>query len=416
MIITQARLRGRKELVDITISDGVIEGIAPSQGPEYPKDLNRNQDRFDAGGRLVIPPFVEAHIHLDYANTAGTPRNNESGTLFEAIDIWRERKSLGLNSSEQIYSNALAAAKNLARYGVGFVRTHVDITDPELTAFEALKQLKGDISEWMEVQIVAFPQNGIYAYPRGDELLKRAVREGADVVGAIPHLEPTMSLGEQSLRYAFDLAESSGIGIDVHCDEIDDPQSRFVDSVTALAATHDMGTQTVVSHAVAMGYYSPGYLARLIPKMKAAEVNFAICPNENLHLQGRGISPAPRGVAPIKELVDAGLNIAFCQDSMKDPWYPMGAGDLIRILDSGLHVGHLLADPYLSKALDFITTNPAKNLGITTQIKTGNAANLIVLDAHNDYEAVRTKADVLLSIHKGKTVFELEPAEVKWRV
>lgn len=408
MIITRARLQGAAELVDITLSDGKISDISRSNG-SLPSS-------FDAAGRLVIPQFVEAHVHLDYANTAGVPRINESGTLFEAIEIWRERKSLNLNNQERIYSNSRAAAEELARHGVGFVRTHVDVTDSSLIAFEALTQLKRDVSDWMDIQIVAFPQNGIYAYPDGDKLVKEAVNRGADVVGAIPHLEPTASLGEESLKWAFNLAEDAGIGVDVHCDEIDDSHSRFVDDVTSLATQHAMGTKTVVSHAVAMGYYSPGYLSRLIPKMQNAGLNFAICPNENLHLQGRGISPTPRGIAPIKALIDAGLNVAFCQDSIKDPWYPMGAGDPLRILDSALHVGHLLAEPYLSNSLDFVTTNPARNLEIDNSIKVGNDANLLVLNAESAQEAVRTKTDVLLSVHNGRTVFELEPPTVDWKI
>jgi cytosine deaminase len=150
--------------------------------------------------------------------------------------------------------------------------------------------------------------------------------------------------------------------------------------------------------------------------MQNSGINFAICPNENLHLQGRGISPTPRGIAPVKELIDAGLNVAFCQDSIKDPWYPMGAGDPLRILDSALHVAHLLAEPYLSHSLDFVTTNPAKNMEIDNSITVGNDANLLVLNAKSALEAVRTKADVILSIHNGQTVFELEPPTVDWKI
>lgn len=410
MLITQAKVRDQSGLVDIDIDGEVITRIAPSDGSR--------QGDYDAHGRLVIPQFVEAHIHLDYAHTAGTPRVNESGTLFEAIEIWQERKNLGLNTIEQTYADALSAAKELASHGVGHVRTHVDVTDPNLHAFEALMRLKEDVSDWMDIQIVAFPQNGIYAFDEGDKLVEQAVHEGADVIGAIPHLEPTRTLGEQSLQFVFDLAERTGTPVDVHCDEIDDPHSRFIDNVTAQAQTRSMGTQTVISHAVAMAYYSPGYLSRLLPKLVNAGVNFAVCPNENLHLQGRGgMVPIPRGVAPVKQLKDTGLNVAFCQDSMQDPWYPMGSGNLLRIVDSGLHVGHMLAEPYLSESLDFVTVNPARNLQITDYgVSEGNRANLVVLDATSDHEAVRTDAPVLLSVHKGKTVFRMDPPTRQWEI
>lgn len=409
MLMTNARLRGQTDLVDIRTEGDRIVAVTPAAGE--PGD-------YDAGGNLVAPQFVEAHIHLDYANTAGQPRVNESGTLFEAIDIWQERKDAGLHTTDSVYANALAAAKELARHGVGHVRTHVDVTDPDLVGLHALRQLKDDVAEWLNIQIVAFPQNGVYAYQGGAELVEKAVAIGVDVLGAIPHLEPTAELGSQSLDFVFDLAENHHLPVDVHCDEIDDEHSRFIDIVTAQAASRSMGPQTVISHAVAMGYYSPGYVARLLPKMAAAEVNFAVCPNENLHLQGRGIHPTPRGVAPVRQLTEHGLNVAFCQDSLQDPWYPMGAGNLLRIADSGLHVSHMLAEPYLSRSLDFITSNPARNLGLSDDygIAEGNRADLIVLDAHTDQDAIRLNADVLFSMHAGSEVLRQDPARPRWAV
>ena len=371
---------------------------------------------FDAAGRLVSPQFVENHIHLDYAKTAGVPRENGSGTLFEAIDIWRDRKAQGLQHHDRIKENARAAAVSAASHGVGHVRTHVDVTDPDLTAFYALRELKEEIAEWCALQIVAFPQNGIYAFDGGDALVDRALAEGADVVGGIPHLEPGWSDGERSVAFLFDLAEKHDAPIDIHCDEIDDPQSRFVDVIAAQTRARGLQGRVTVSHAVAMAYYAPGYLARLLPKLVEADLGFAIAPNENLQLQGRGFGPpTPRGVAPVRDLVEWGLPVAFCQDSMEDPWYPLGAGDPVRNLDAGLHVAHMLTAEHIDAALDFITTNPARNLGLEDYgISEGAHADLLVLDAQSDREVVREHPDVLLSLHRGVEVFRQEPRRRTW--
>ncbi|MGA9522485.1 MAG: amidohydrolase family protein, partial [Myxococcaceae bacterium] len=374
------------------------------------------RDVFDANGRLVSPQFAESHIHLDYANTAGKPRINQSGTLFEAIEIWADRKAAGLNNADEIRSNAVAAARSAVSHGVGFIRSHVDVTDPDLTALGALLGVKKEIRDWCDLQIVAFPQNGIIAFPHGRELMERAMAEGADVVGGIPHLEPTREDGVESLKFVFDLAEKYGALVDVHCDEIDDPHSRFVEVMAAEAKSRSMQGRVTISHAVAMAYYSPGYMARLLPKLVDAGVRFAVCPNENLQLQGRDFgAPTPRGVAPIRTLTEWGIPVALCQDSISDPWYPVGEGNPLRILDSGLHVAHMLTGEYLHRCLDFITVNPAGNLGVEDYgVDVGKAANFLVLDATSDMDAVQHDADVLLSIHGGREVFRKQPAKIEW--
>src|SRR5699024_7128203 len=204
--------------------------------------------------------------------------------------------------------------------------------------------------------------------------------------------------------------------IDIHCDEIDDPQSRFVDVIAAQTRARGLRGRVTVSHAVAMAYYAPGYLARLLPKLVEADLGFAIAPNENLQLQGRGFGPpTPRGVAPVRDLVEWGLPVAFCQDSMEDPWYPLGAGDPVRNLDAGLHVAHMLTAEHIDAALDFITTNPARNLGLEDYgITEGAHADLLVLDAQSDREVLREHPDVLLSLHRGVEVFRQEPRRRTW--
>lgn len=415
MRIINARLRGGADLVDIQVSGERVASVTPvAAGVERVP----HGDDYDAEGRLVVPQFVEAHIHLDYANTEGVPRVNKSGTLFEAIEIWADRKRLGLHNKEDVKAKALAATKRAAEHGVGFIRTHVDVSDPTFAGFEAVAELRDEVRDWCDIQIVAFPQNGIFAYEGGDRLVADAMAAGADVVGGIPHLEPTREDGVTALKWLFDLAEKHSAPIDVHTDEIDDPHSRFVEVMAAEAKKRSMGELTVVSHSVAMAYYSPGYMARLLPKLADSKVRFAVCPNENLHLQGLGFQgPVPRGVAPVKTLTEWGIPVSFCQDSLNDPFYPMGDADPLRILDSGLHVSHMLTPDHLPRSLDFITENPAGNLGLSDYgVVEGNRADLLVLDAVDDQAAVQRKASVLLSVHRGKTVLRRAPMSVRWEI
>ena len=410
--ISNARLRGKEGLSCIIIQDGIVKSIVSQE--ETDVAVSRS---YDAGGRLVIPQLCENHIHLDYAHTVGAPRQNQSGTLFEAIDIWRERKELGLNNHAEIKQQALKAVRACVSHGVGYIRTHVDVTDPTLTALRALLEVQRECREWCEIQIVAFPQNGIYAYPDGEALMRQAMEMGADVVGGIPHLEPTKEDGDKSVRFVFDLAEATGALVDIHCDEIDDEHSRFIDTMAAETTRRGMAGRVTVSHAVAMAYYSPGYLARLLPKLKASGVGFAIAPRENLQLQGRDISaPVPRGVAPVRALVDQGIRVGYSQDSICDPWYPVGDGNPLRNLDTGLHVSHMLTPKYMSDCLDFVTYQPATNMGLQDRygIQEGKPASLIVLDAEFDGEALRLLPRTLLSIHKGREVFRQPAPSIAW--
>ncbi len=408
MLITDARLRGRDGTWDVEIVDGVFGAIAR----HGERTTAADDVLYDAGGHLLLEPFVDAHVHLDYANTVGSPRENQSGTLFEAIEIWADRKEQGLDTVEQVYQNALTATRWEASNGTGFIRSQVDVTDPSLTALRAILQLREDVRDWMEIQVVAFPQNTVLSYPDGPDLLVQALELGAEVVGGIPHNEATREDGIESLRIIFDLAEKYRVPVDVHCDEIDDEQSRFVEEMAAFASRSGLDAPVTASHCVAMAFYNPAYLAKLTPKLVASGIGFAVCPTENLQLQGRDLIPTPRGVAPVRHLTDAGLTVAFGQDSIADPFYSLGAGNLLRILDAGLHVGHMLTPEYLTRALDFITVNGARNLGITDRygIAEGKPANCIVLDCESDQEAVQHQAAVLCSVHDGRVVFIREPA------
>lgn len=413
MFITNACIKGRQGTWDLQIKDGFFSSIQPSDSAGIPEDA------LDVGGRLLCAPFVESHIHLDFANTAGKPRSNVSGTLFEAIEIWADRKQAGLNDAEEIQRNAMAAVRAAVSHGVGFIRTHVDVTDPEMIALKAMLKVKDHVKSYCKIQIVAFPQNGILAFPSGQQLMDKAMRMGADIVGGIPHLEHTREDGVASVQYVFDLAEKYHAGVDIHCDEIDDEQSRFLEVMAAETIKRNMQGRVTASHAVAMAYYNAGYMAKLASKLRLAEMGFAICPNENLQLQGRGFSaPIPRGVAPVKFISELGLSVGFGQDSIEDPWYPIGDGNPLRNLDTGLHVCHMLSEGYIDRCLDFVTTNPARNLGILSAygIDTGKPASFIILDAPNDRIVLQKHATVLLNVHEGRVIFKRQPELTTWAI
>ena len=411
LTLTNARVRGREDLYNIEIANGRITTITTATGR-----FEAEPELFDVKGRMVCPQFCENHIHLDYAYSAGVPRTNQSGTLFEAIEIWRDRKAQGLNSPEEIRKNAIKAAKSCVSHGTGFIRTHVDVTDPDLVALKVLLAVKDEIKDWCELQIVAFPQNSIFGFRDGKNLMRKAMELGCDVVGGIPHLEPTHEDGVKSLKLIFDLAEEFGKMIDVHCDEIDDPSSRFIDVLAAETTKRNMQGRVTASHACSMAFFAPGYLDRLFPKLKAADMGFAIAPRENLQLQGRGFETTPRAVAPVKKIKEFGMRVAFCQDSICDPWYGIGDGNAVRNMDSGLAVSHALTPGDIESCLDHITTNPATNMGLKEQygVEEGLPANLIVLDARSDEEVLISMPQVMLSVHNGKEVFRRPEAPIQW--
>ncbi|WP_077306438.1 cytosine deaminase [Terribacillus halophilus] len=406
MIIRNAKLRNREGLWQILIHEGKIEKIAPTI------DVTADQDIMDVQGNFVLPPFIEPHIHLDTTLTAGEPHWNESGTLFEGIQRWSERKeSLTL---EDVKTRSKKALKWQIAQGIQHVRTHVDVTDPDLTALKALLEVKEEMAPFVDLQLVAFPQEGILSYPNGEELLEEALRMGADVVGGIPHYEFTREYGVDSLKTAFKLAEKYDRLVDIHCDEIDDEQSRFVEVVAAEAHRLGMGERVTASHTTAMGSYNDAYTSKLFRLLKLSNINMVANPLVNIHLQGRfDTYPKRRGITRVKELQEAGINVAFGHDDIFDPWYPLGTGNMLQVLHMGIHVTQLMGYDQIVNSVDLITTNSAKTLHIEEQygIEEGKPANLIVLDAENEYEAIRKQASVLYSIRNGNIIAETKPRE-----
>ncbi|MBY0096100.1 cytosine deaminase [Mesobacillus maritimus] len=412
MFIQNAKLYGQEGLWDLHIIENKIFSVTPAQQSPNPS----GEKVIDVNGKIVLPPFVEPHIHLDYVLTAGTPRWNQSGTLFEGIQIWSERKKVVKESKEEIKNRALQALHMQIKHGVQHVRTHVDITDPSLLGLEALLEVKEEIKPYVDLQLVAFPQEGIYSYPKGDELLEEALKMGADVVGGIPHYEFTREDGVRSVQKSMELAYRYGKMVDIHCDEIDDEQSRFVEVVAAEAYKLGMGEWVTASHTTAMGSYNDAYTYKLFKLLKQSNINFVSLPKANLHLQGRFDSyPKRRGLTRVKELLEADMNVCFGLDSIMDPWYPLGDGNLMSVVDTGLHACHMTGYNDIVSALNLITTNGAKTLNLldTYGIKEGNPANLVVIDATSEYDVIRLQSTVLYSIRNGEVLVETKPAETK---
>ena len=370
----------------------------------------------DVDGRLVSAPFVESHIHLDSVMTAGEPRWNESGTLFEGIDIWRDRKaSLTL---EDVKARAIKALRQQASYGVLFVRSHVDVSEPSLTALKALLEVRETVKDWITLQVVAFPQDGLYGSSQNEALVEEALKLGADVVGGIPHYELTREDGVRSVHRIFELAQQYERLIDIHCDEIDDPQSRFLEVMAACAIRHDMGERVTASHTTAFGSYNDAYALKLMGNLKRAGLNFIANPLINITLQGRTDSyPKRRGVTRVKELWQSGLNVSLGHDCIQDPWYSLGTGNLLAVAEMAVHVCQMTGQAEMDACFDMVTTGGAKtlHLGDTYGIEVEREANLIVLDAKSRYEAILERAAVRWVISKGKVVVETLPAKVQWR-
>ncbi|WP_063658339.1 cytosine deaminase [Aliivibrio fischeri] len=406
LLIKNVALRDQEGLFQILIEDGQFKTITNNE-----QALSYSGDILDAEGGLANSPFCEPHIHLDTTQTAGEPSWNISGTLFEGIERWAERKEL--LSIEDVKKRAKQTLKWQIANGIQHVRTHVDVSDPTLIALKAMLEVKEEMKEWVDIQIVAFPQEGILSYPNGKELLEEAVQLGADVIGAIPHFEFTREYGVESLHYIFELAKKYDRLIDVHCDEIDDEQSRFVETVAALAHKFNMGEKVTASHTTAMHSYNGAYASRLFRLLRMSGINFVANPLVNIHLQGRFDDyPKRRGITRVKEMLANNINVCFGHDDVFDPWYPLGTANMLQVLHMGLHVCQIMGYDQINQGLDLISYKSARTLNIQDNygIEEGKPGNLIILPAENGFDALRRQVPVRFSIRHGKVISETQPA------
>ena len=406
LLIKNVTLRDQEGLFQILIQDGQFNKIASNE-----EQLSYSGKVLDAEGGLANAPFCEPHVHLDTTQTAGEPSWNISGTLFEGIERWSERKQL--LTIEDVKSRAKQTLKWQIANGIQHVRTHVDVSDPTLIALKAMLEVKEEMKEWVDIQIVAFPQEGILSYPNGKELLEEAVQLGADVIGAIPHFEFTREYGVESLHYVFELAQKYDRLIDVHCDEIDDEQSRFVETLAALAHKFNMGEKVTASHTTAMHSYNGAYASRLFRLLKMSGINFIANPLVNIHLQGRFDDyPKRRGITRVKEMLASDINVCFGHDDVFDPWYPLGTANMLQVLHMGLHVCQIMGYDQINQGLDLISYKSARTLNIQDNygIEEGKPGNLIILPAENGFDALRRQVPVRYSIRQGNVISETQPA------
>ena len=410
MLYKNLYIENAAEMSDIRVENGKIAEIGASLAAK-PGEETR-----DFAGKLALPPLIESHVHLDTCLTAGDPVWNLSGTLFEGIECWAKRKEK--LTREDVRERVHRAVRLYAVNGIQHIRTHVDVTDPKLTAMEALLELREELRDVMDIQVVAFPQEGIESYPNGRALMENAVRMGADCVGAIPHFEFTREYSVSSLNFAVELAEKYDKLVDVHCDEIDDEASRGLETLAARAYESGLCDRVTASHTTAMHSYNNAYVQRLMRLLKLSRINFVANPLVNTHLQGRiDTYPKRRGITRVKELTEAGVNVSFGHDDIFDPWYPMGTGSLRDVVFMGLHVCQMMGYEDIMNSYRFISTHAAKtlHLGEKYGIKAGNPASFIVLDAKNYYDALNTNATVLLSCRNGRVVAEGRPGSKEAR-
>lgn len=409
LLIRNAHLPRSDRLTDIGVEEGRITLIGESAAPA--------RTVLDVSGALVTPALVEPHIHLDAALTLGQPRYNQSGSLLEGIGVWADRVR-ELTASD-VKERAEKVLKWELANGVLFVRSHVDICDPNLTSLRALLELKAEVADCMDLQLVAFPQQGIESFPDGEQLMRDAVLLGADVVGAIPHFELTREYGERSVKFAMALAKEFGKAVDIHCDETDDDQSRFTEVVVAETIRLGMEGKVTVSHATAMHSYNNAYASRLLVNMKRARVNVVTNPLDNAVLQGRFDGyPIRRGHTRVKELLAVGVNVCLGHDSVMDPWYPLGYGDPLQAAFVLAHYGQMSSFAELETLFDMITSGAAQTLSLEHYgVKRGCSADLVVFDAPSEGDALRLIAPRRAVFKRGCLVASTEPARhvITWK-
>ncbi|MFP8049005.1 cytosine deaminase [Weissella confusa] len=406
MLIKQVLIENATEPKDVRIVDGKFAEIADNLTPEAGEQV------IDTTNKLMIPPFVDPHVHLDSTMTAGDPEWNEMGTLFDGIRIWSERKKT--LSHEDVKQRAIQALKIQAAHGLQFVRSHVDITDPDLVALKALIEVREEVKPWMTLQLVAFPQEGILSFPGGKELMIKAAELGVDAIGAIPHFEFTREYSVESLHFAFEVAQKYNLLIDAHTDEIDDPASRGLETMATLALETGLKEKVTASHTTAMGSYNDAYVYKLMRLLKMSDINFVANPLINMYLGGRfDTYPKRRGLTRVKELDAEGINVAFGEDDIKDPWYPMGNGNMVDALHMGLHATQIMGYSEIMNSYRFITKNGARTMHVQDSygIEVGKPANFLIFNATNWFDALNERAEMLYSIHNGEVLVETKPAE-----
>ena len=398
LLIRNATLPDGRTAQDVLARAGRIAAIGPGlPAPEGAQVV-------EAEGQLLSPPFVDAHFHMDATLSHGLPRVNASGTLLEGIALWGELKPQ--LTQQALVERALRYCDWAVGKGLLAIRSHVDVCDERLLAASALLHVKQVVAPYLDLQLVAFPQDGLLRAPGALANLTRALDMGVDVVGGIPHFERTMADGAESVRLLCELAAERGLRVDMHCDESDDPLSRHVE--TLAFHTHRLGLHGRVtgSHLTSMHSMDNYYVSKLLPLMREAQLHAIANPLINITLQGRHDSyPKRRGMTRVPELMAAGINVAFGHDCVMDPWYALGSGDMLEVAQMGLHVAQMTSTAQMNACFDAVTVNAAKAMGLEGYgIEIGHHADFVLLQARSPAEAIRLRANRLMVVRRGEVV------------
>ncbi|WEJ11819.1 amidohydrolase family protein [Sinorhizobium prairiense] len=402
LIIRNANLPDGRQAFDIGLAGGKIAAIEKSIAATAGEEI-------DVSGRLVSPPFCDPHFHMDATLSLGLPRMNVSGTLLEGIALWGELRPL--LTKEALVERALRYCDLAVTQGLLYIRSHVDTSDPRLVTAEALLEVKEKVAPYIDLQLVAFPQDGYYRAPDGVFSLERALDMGIGIVGGIPHFERTMEDGARSVEALCRIAADRGLPVDMHCDETDDPLSRHIETLAAQTVRFGLKGRVAGSHLTSMHSMDNYYVSKLIPLMAEAEINVIPNPLINIMLQGRHDTyPKRRGMTRVRELMAAGLNVSFGHDCVMDPWYSMGSGDMLEVGHMAIHVAQMAGIDDKRKIFDALTVNSAKTMGLEGYgLETGCKADLVVLQAADVTEALRLKPNRLFVIKAGKVIAKTAP-------
>ncbi len=403
LLITNATLPSGQTNMSVAVQNGKITEVTPHlQAPAH--------ETVDAQGQLLSPPFVDAHFHMDATLSYGLPRVNQSGTLLEGIALWGELKPL--LTQDALIDHAMTYCDWAVAKGLLAIRTHVDVCDPRLLAVEALLEVKKRVAPYIDLQLVAFPQDGLLRAPGAMDNLKRALQMGVDVVGGIPHFERTSEQGALSVKLLCELAAAQGKLVDMHCDESDDPMSRHVETLAYETQRLGLQGRVVGSHLTSMHSMDNYYVSKLLPLMAEAQLGVVANPLINITLQGRHDSyPKRRGMTRVPELLERGITVAFGHDCVMDPWYSLGSGDMLEVAHMGLHVAQMTSQAAMRQCFEAVTSHPAKLMHLQGHgLQAGCNADFVLLQARDTVDAIRLRATRLKVFKRGKVIAETRPS------
>ena len=385
-------------IADIAITGDRIAAVGQLDAPAV--------RTIDASGDLVSPPFVDPHFHMDATLSYGLPRVNASGTLIEGISLWGELREIA--TVDEMVERAVRYCDWAASMGLLAIRTHVDTTPDHLRGVDAMLEVKRRVAPYLELQLVAFPQDGLYRAKNGRENLIRALDRGVDIVGGIPHFERTMEEGTESVKDVARIAADRGLMLDIHCDETDDPMSRHVETMAAEVTRHGLGVRAAGSHLTSMHSMDSYYVSKLLPLIAESEMTVIPNPLINITLQGRHDTyPKRRGLTRVKEMQALGITVGWGQDCVLDPWYSLGTGDMLDVAFMGMHVAQMTHPAEMARCFEMVTHTNARIMNLEGYgLKVGDLASLVVIDADNPTEALRLRPDRLFVVSRGKVIVE----------